>query len=64
MPYFSLASTHDGAPFRSFVGERGELGGVGEVLLGNPTQGLEIGRLAVAERDRPRLVEEKRIDVA
>ena len=58
-----LGQNHDGAPFRRLVSERGELGRIGEVLLGDAPNGPERGRLAVAERDGPGLVEKERIHV-
>ena len=64
MPYFSLASTTIERPSGRFVGERGELRGVGEFLLGDAAHRHELGRLAVAERDGAGLVEQQRIDVA
>ena len=59
-----LGQNHDGAPLRRLVSQRGELGRIGEVLLGDAPNGPERGRLAVAERDGPGLVEQERIHVA
>jgi hypothetical protein len=61
---FLLSEHDDGAPFRRLVGERGELRGVGQLLLGHAGDGLELGRLAVAERDGSGFVEQKRVDIA
>ena len=61
---FLLGQHDDGAALRRLVGERGELRGVRQFLLGHAAQRLELGRLAVAERDGAGLVEQQRIDVA
>ena len=61
---FLLGQHDDRAAFGRLVGERGELRRVGEFLLGHAAHRLELGRLAVAERDGAGLVEEERIDVA
>ncbi len=61
---FLLGQHDDGAAFRRLVGERGELRRIGKLLLGHARDGLELGRLAVAERDGAGLVEKKRVDVA
>ena len=61
---FLLGEHDDGAPFRRLVGERGELRGVGKLLLAHARDRLELGRLPVAERDGAGLVEEQRVDVA
>ena len=59
-----LGQDDDGPPFRRFVGERRELSGVGDFLLGDPGKRNELGRLPVSERDRSRLVEQQRVHVA
>ena len=64
MPYFSLARTTIAAALGRLVGQRGELGGVGQVALGDALGGEERGGLAVAERDRAGLVQEQHVDVA
>ncbi len=61
---FLLGQHHDGTAFRRLVGERGELGGIGKLLLGHAAHGQKGGGLAVAEGDGAGLVEEQRIDVA
>ena len=61
---FLLGQHDDGAALRRLVGERGQLRRVGQFLLGHAAQRLELGRLAVAERDGAGLVEEERVDVA
>ena len=59
-----LGQHHDGAALGRLVGQRGELGGVGELLHGDSRHGEELRRLAVAERDGAGLVEQQRVDVA
>ena len=59
-----LGEDHDAAPFRSLVGQRRELSRVGQLALLDPGRRHEPGRLAVAERDRPGLVEQQHVDVA
>ena len=59
-----LGQHDDRAALGRLVGERGELGGVGELLLGHAGHGDELGGLPVAERDRARLVEQQGVDVA
>ena len=59
-----LGEHDDGAPLRGLVGERGELRGIGELLLADVAQRLELGGLAVAERDGAGLVEQEGVDVA
>jgi hypothetical protein len=54
----------DRATFGRFVGERRELRGLGERFRDDARRGDEVRRLAVAERDRPRLVEEEDVHVA
>ena len=54
-----LGEDHDRAPLRRLVGQAGELGRIGELALGDARQRQELRRLAVAERDRARLVEQQ-----
>ena len=63
-PVFLLGQHHDRAAFRGLVGERGELRRVGELGLVDAGECEELGRLAVAERDRAGLVEQQGVDVA
>ena len=63
-PYFSFASTTIDRPSGVSSGERRQLRRVGERRLADAGQRHELGGLAVAERDRPRLVEQQRVDVA
>src|SRR5262245_46058148 len=59
-----LREDHDRAAFGRLVGDRGELGCFGKLLLGNAGRRKERGGLAIAERDRAGLVEEQDVDVA
>jgi hypothetical protein len=59
-----LRQNDDRAALRRLVGEGGELRGLGELPLRDPGGGQELGRLAVADRDRAGLVEEEHVDVA
>ena len=59
-----LGEHDDGAAFRSFVGERCELRGVGQPLLAHVGRGEEFRGLAIAEGDGAGLVEQQRVDVA
>ena len=61
---FLLGQHDDRAAFRRLVGERSKLRRVGQFLLGHAAHRLELGRLAVAERDGAGLVEQQRVDVA
>src|SRR5262249_53599254 len=56
-----LREHDDAAPFRCFVGQRGELRGVGQFFFGNAGRWNERGSLAVAERDRAGLVEQQHV---
>src|SRR3989441_345497 len=58
-----LGQHHDAAPLRRLVGQRGELGGVGEVTVAHARRGNELGGLAIAERDGAGLVEQQHVDV-
>ena len=54
-----LREDDDGSTLRSLVGEARELRRVCELEVGHTREWKELGRLAVAERDRSRLVEEE-----
>ena len=58
-----LRKDGDGTSFRCLVGQRSKLGGIGKTLLRNSGGGDELRRHPVSERHRPRLVEQKDIDV-
>ena len=59
-----LREHHDAAALGRLVGERGELRGVGELLLGHAGRRQELRGLPVAERDGAGLVEQQHVDVA
>src|SRR5262249_57308766 len=59
-----LREHDDAAPLRSLVGERRELRGVGEPFHRSAVTGEKGRRLAIAERDRPGLVEQEDVHVA
>ena len=59
-----LGEHDDRATLRRLVGEARELRGLRELLLVDPGEREELGRLAVAERDRAGLVEQQRRAVA
>ena len=59
-----LGQHHDGAALGGLVGERGQLGRLGDLLLGVAADGIEVGRLAVAEGDGAGLVQQQGLDVA
>ena len=59
-----LGEDDDRASLGRLVGERGELGDLGELELLDAVDRQELGRLAVAERDRAGLVEQEHVDVA
>ena len=61
---FLLGENDNGSPLGGLVGERGKLRGIGQLLLADAAQRLELGGLAVAERDGAGLVEQERIDDA
>ena len=63
-PVALLGEHDDRAPFGRLVGERGELRHLGELALLDAVDRDELGRLAVAERDRAGLVEQQHVDVA
>ena len=54
----------DRAPLGGLVGERGHLRRLGQLGLGDARHRDELGRLAIAEGDRPGLVEEEDVAVA
>ncbi len=59
-----LGEDDDRAPLGRLVGERSELCQLGQLAGVDTGRREELGGLAVAERDRSRLVEEKDVDVA
>ena len=59
-----LRQDDDGTSFWCFVCQRRQLCGIGQFAVGDARHRHELGRLAVAERNRARLVEEQRVDVA
>ena len=59
-----LGEHDDAAALGGLVGERGELRGVGELLLGHAGRRQELRGLPIAERDGAGLVEEQHVDVA
>jgi hypothetical protein len=59
-----LGEDDDAAALGRLVGERGQLGGVGQALGRTPGAGMNSDGHAVAERDRAGLVEEEDVDVA
>ena len=64
MPYFSFASTTIERPSGVSSDSEAELRRIGQFALVDAGQRNELGRLAVAERDRAGLVEQQRVDVA
>src|SRR5436305_8867399 len=58
-----LGEHDDGAPFRSLIRKRRQLGRVGEFLLANARRGYETRGLTITQRDSPGLVEQQRIHV-
>ena len=61
---FFLREDDDAAALRGFVGEGGELRGIGEALGRDAGRGHEVAGLAVAEGDGAGLVEEQDVDIA
>ena len=59
-----LGQHHDRAALGGLVGERGHLRRLGQLGLLDAGHRHELGRLAVAERDRAGLVEQQHVDVA
>ena len=62
-PEALLREHDDRPPFRRLVGERRELRRIGELRVADAWKRQELGRLAVAERDGARLVEQQRVHV-
>ena len=60
----ALREDDDRAALRRLVGERGKLRDLGELPLVDAVDRDELRGLAVAERDRAGLVEQKHVDVA
>ena len=60
---FMLRQHDDRASFGCLVGQRGQLRGVGEVLLRHAWRRMERRRLPVAQRDRAGLVEQQYVHV-
>ncbi len=56
-PVLVLGEDDDRTSLRGFVGKRGQLCGIGEILLAHAAQRLELCRLPIPERDRACLVE-------
>ena len=61
---FFLREHDDGAPFRGFVCQAGQLRGIRQFGLRDPRRRHECHRLPASERDGARLVEQQRVDVA
>ena len=61
---FVLGEHDNRTAFRRLVRKRGKLRRIGQLLLGHAGERDELGCLPVAERDRPGLVEQQRIDIA
>ena len=61
---FVFRQHHDGAAFRSFVGQARKLRGIGQIDLGDAFDGQKFHRLAIADGDGAGLVEQQRVDVA
>ena len=61
---FLLGEHDDRAALRRFVGKRGQLRRIGQLGSVTPAERDELGRQAVAERDRAGLVEQQRVHVA
>ena len=59
-----LGEHHDAAAFGRFIGQRGELRGIGELLLGDAGRGHEIRGHAIADGDGAGFVEQQHVDVA
>ena len=59
-----LGQHHDGAALGGLVGQRGQLGRVGHVLLAVPAHGIEVRRHPVAQGDGAGLVQQQRLHVA
>ena len=61
---FLLRQHDDRAALGSFIRKRGELSGVGQILVRDAGRGNEFRGAAVAERDRAGLIEQQRVHVA
>ncbi len=59
-----LCQDNDTATLGGFVGERGQLSGIGESFDIDAHGGNQFHRLTIAERNRAGLVQEQHIDVA
>jgi len=59
-----LGQHYDAAAFRRLVGQRGELRRLSQLPDGRPCDGRELHGLPVAQRNRPRLVQQEHVDVA
>ena len=60
---FLLGQDHDRAAFGGFIRERSQLCCIGKLPLSNTGKRDELGRLPIAERDGPGLVEKQGIDI-
>ena len=63
-PEALLGEDDDRASLGRLVGERRELCGLREIELVDAADGQELGRLAIAERDRARLVQQEHVHVS
>ena len=61
---FLLGQHDDGAALGGFIGERGELRGVGQPLVAHVGRGNELGGLAIAQGDGAGLIQQQGIHVA
>ena len=59
-----LGQHHDAASLGGLVGQRGQMGGLGQFLFRHALGGDESRRLPVAQGDRARLVEQQHVDIA
>ena len=63
-PVLALRQHHDAASFRRFIGQRSQLGGVGQCGHGHAFGRQKLHGLAVSQRDGARLVQEQHVHVA
>ena len=63
-PVLFLHQDGNGPAFRGFVGERGEMGGIGQFLGPDTGRRDEFRRHAVSQGDGSRLVEEQDVHIA
>ena len=63
-PEFLLRQDNDAAPFGGFICQRRELGRSGHLLPGHARSRQKRSSLAVAQRDRARLVQQQHVHVA